>query len=126
MVKLVDLGIALVAGHQRLTGTGRVVGTPAYLAPEQALGGPVDARTDLYALGVMLYEWLVGSPPFEGDDAMSVIAQHVHAQPVPVGDREPHVPERLQELVGELLAKDPEARPQTAAAVREILAAGQG
>jgi len=122
-VKLVDLGIALAAGHDRLTGTGRVVGTPAYLAPEQAQGRPTDARTDLYALGVMLYQWVVGAPPFDGRHPMSVVAQHVHAEPVPPRDRRPEVPDALDRLILDLLAKDPAARPGTAAEVRERLSA---
>jgi pimeloyl-ACP methyl ester carboxylesterase len=122
-VKLVDLGIALGSGQERLTRTGHLVGTPAYLAPEQARGEPVDARTDLYALGVMLYEWVVGDPPFEGDDPMAVVAQHVHAEPSPLRERRPEVSEHLQELVLQLLAKNPAARPQTAAEVRERLIA---
>jgi pimeloyl-ACP methyl ester carboxylesterase len=126
VVKLVDLGIALGAGRDRLTQTGHLVGTPAYLAPEQARGGPVDARTDLYALGAMLYEWVAGSPPFEGDDPMAVVARHVHAEPAPLHERRPEIPGRLQDLILQLLAKDPAARPQTAAEVRERLIALDG
>lgn len=99
------------------------MGTPAYLAPEQAQGRPVDARTDLYALGVMLYQWVVGEPPFVGEDPMAVVAQHVHAEPVPPHDRQPAVPDAPDRLILDLLAKDPVTRPQTSAEVRERLIA---
>src|SRR4029450_5822776 len=82
-VKLTDMGIALARGAARVTRTGAVPGTPTFMAPEQALGGAVDGRTDLYALGVMLYSWTAGRPPFEGDDALAVVSQHIHAPVVP-------------------------------------------
>jgi pimeloyl-ACP methyl ester carboxylesterase len=120
-VKLVDLGISLATGSERLTGTGQLLGTPTCLAPEQALGGVVDGRTDLYALGVLLYEWAVGAPPFSGDDAMSVVSQHVHVAPVPPTDHRPDLPEALSSLILRLLSKDPEQRPASAADVRTEL-----
>ena len=120
-VKLVDLGIALVNGNDRLTATGLLLGTPSYLAPEQAQGSTADARSDLYALGAMLYEWIVGEPPFVAGDAMAVIAQHVHAAPTPPSDRRPELPAALDTLILRLLAKDPAARPGSAAEVRDTL-----
>lgn len=121
-VKLVDLGIALAAGEARLTGTGFVLGTPTYLAPEQARGGPVDGRTDLYALGAMLYEWTAGRPPFEADDLMAVVAQHLHVEPTRPAALRPDLPEPLSAVIVRLLAKSPSDRPATAAEVRAALA----
>src|SRR5712692_7515980 len=83
--KLGDFGLAKAAGRSRLTLSGAVVGTAAYMAPEQALGQPADARSDLYALGCVLYELLTGRPPFLGDDALAVISQHVNTAPVGEG-----------------------------------------
>jgi serine/threonine protein kinase len=105
-----------------LTATGLLLGTPSYLSPEQAQGATADARSDLYALGAMLYEWVAGEPPFVARDAMAVIAQHVHAQPTPPGERRPGLPAALDTLILRLLAKDPAARPGSAAEVRDALA----
>ena len=86
------------------------------------VGATADARSDLYALGAMLYEWIVGEPPFVAGDAMAVIAQHVHAAPTPPSDRRPELPAALDTLILRLLAKDPAARPGSAAEVRDTLA----
>src|SRR5438093_5678789 len=80
--KLGDFGLATAADHSRLTLSGTFVGTAAYMAPEQALGQRADARSDLYALGCVLYELLTARPPFLGDDALAVISQHVNTAPV--------------------------------------------
>lgn len=82
-VKLADLGLALPGYGARISRAGLVLGTPSYMAPEQALGQPVDARTDLYALGVLLYELTIGTLPFKGNDPLAVVSQHVHAPVVP-------------------------------------------
>src|SRR4030065_1949551 len=74
--KLMDFGLARSEGRSRLTVTGMVVGTVAYLAPEQALGGQVDGRSDLYALGAVLSEAVAGRPPFESEEPISVLTQH--------------------------------------------------
>jgi serine/threonine-protein kinase len=120
IVKLVDLGIArLLAAPDSatltdLTSTGTVLGTAAYIAPEQASGGWVDGRTDLYALGCVLFFLLSGAPPYEADSPVAVAAQHLHA-PVPsLRDRRPDLPIALDGLVRDLLAKDPDRRPQRA------------
>ena len=78
-----DFGIASARFHARLTATGRAMGTPHYMSPEQAMGKMVDGRSDLYAVGVMLYEMLLGFPPFDGADSYSVGYKHVHEAPVP-------------------------------------------
>jgi serine/threonine protein kinase len=119
-VKLADLGIAKLLSAEALTATTGVIGTAHYIAPEQARGGPVDGRADLYSLGCVLFEMLVGRPPFEGDAAALTYA-HVHRPAPRTRSIEPAVPERLDALVAALLEKEPSARPQSAAAVRAAL-----
>jgi eukaryotic-like serine/threonine-protein kinase len=101
----------------KLTGEGMMVGTIAYLAPEQALGRSPDPRADLYALGAMLYEMVTGGPPFAGDDAVAIISQHLRTPPVAPAWRNPEVPAPLDALIVSLLPKDPDGRPQSAAEV---------
>jgi class 3 adenylate cyclase len=120
--KLGDFGLAAVVDRSRLTLEGAMIGTIAYMAPEQALGRPADARSDLYALGALLYEMLTGRPPFLGDDAVAVISQHINTPPVAPSWHNPDVPRTLEALVLRLLAKAPEDRPESAAAVRRALA----
>jgi class 3 adenylate cyclase len=119
--KLGDFGLALALDRSRLTGGAMMVGTAAYMAPEQAVGGEVTARSDLYALGAMLYEMLTGRPPFLGDDAVSVISQHLNTRPVAPSWHNPLVGPDLEGLVLDLLQKDPEQRPASAAAVHQRL-----
>jgi eukaryotic-like serine/threonine-protein kinase len=124
-VKICDFGIARLprlTGQNTLTGPATKLGTSSYMSPEQALGGPVDPRTDLYGLGCTLYAMLAGAPPFAGDP-LSVLHQHVNEPPPPLRERRPDVPVELDALVSELLAKDPADRPADAAVVRERLAA---
>ncbi|MGD8396538.1 MAG: protein kinase, partial [Candidatus Eiseniibacteriota bacterium] len=122
-VKLADLGIALSRAHTRQTEAGTLVGTALYLAPEQALGRPVDARADLYALGVVLYELIAGRPPFEGDDPLTIVSQHLHAPVVAPRAFRPDLPSALESIVVDLLSKDPARRPGSA---REVLARFDG
>ncbi len=121
-VKLGDFGLAVSTDRTRLTHEGMMVGTAAYMAPEQALGRAADARSDLYALGATLYEMLTGRPPFLGDDAVSIISQHIHTPPVAPTWHNPKVSERIEAVVLAMLEKDPDKRPQTATDVREQLA----
>jgi tetratricopeptide (TPR) repeat protein len=123
IVKLTDMGIALARGTARVTRTGAITGTPAYMAPEQALGQLVDGRADLYSLGVMLYLWAAGRLPFDGEDALAVVSQHIHAPVVPPRTFRPDLPAGLEPLILRLLSKNPEERPATAAEVREALLA---
>ena len=109
-VKLADLGLALPADAARISRAGMIVGTASYMAPEQALGQPVDGRTDLYALGVLLYELTTGQVPFKGDDPLTVISQHVHAPVVPPRVLRTDLPRKLDALILRLLAKDPNQR----------------
>src|SRR4051812_20552210 len=109
-VKLADLGLALPSHGARISRAGLIVGTPSYMAPEQALGRTVDARTDLYALGVLLYELTTGRLPFAGDDPLTVVSQHVHAPVVPPRVLRPGLPRGLEAIILRLLEKDPNAR----------------
>ncbi|MEZ4403629.1 MAG: protein kinase [Kofleriaceae bacterium] len=122
--KLLDFGIAKLAdagpGGSH-TSTGAILGTPSYMSPEQCRGaGAVDARSDLYALGCILYQAVAGQPPFVGDGAGDLIAAHLVATPTPLGQRA-HVDPTLAGLVMALLAKRPDERPPTARAVIEVL-----
>jgi len=115
--RLGDFGLAVSVDRTRLTQEGMMVGTVAYMAPEQALGRAPDARSDLYSLGATLYEMLTGRPPFLGDDAVAIISQHIHTAPVAPSWHNPEIPPRLEALVLELLEKDAAARPNGAAAL---------
>ncbi|MFB9834796.1 serine/threonine-protein kinase [Actinoallomurus acaciae] len=117
-VKLCDFGIARLSDGTQLTAAGSFIGTPLYMAPEQFRGERLDARSDLYSLGCVLYELLVGSPPFDsGDNPAAIMYRHLNEAPAPPRSRRPDVPEHLDRLTLDLLAKDPAARPQSAAAV---------
>ncbi|MEL5961277.1 serine/threonine-protein kinase, partial [Streptomyces sp. CLV115] len=123
-VTVLDLGVASVLDTDttRLTHTGSPIGSPAYMAPEQAMGGAVGPYTDLYALGVLLHELLSGEVPFAGSTALGVLHRHLHEPPVPVRRTRPDIPEPLEALVLRLLAKDPQHRPSGAQEVYEHLA----
>jgi tetratricopeptide (TPR) repeat protein len=120
-VKLADLGLALPAYGARISRAGMIVGTAAYMAPEQALGQPIDGRTDLYALGVLLYELTTGRLPFTGDDPLTIISQHVHAPVVPPRVLRPDIPRALEAIILRLLAKDPAQRFASATETRAAL-----
>ncbi|MFI9627147.1 protein kinase [Streptomyces sp. NPDC052042] len=121
---VLDLGVASVLDTDttRLTHTGSPIGSPAYMAPEQAMGGAVGPYTDLYALGALLHELLSGDVPFAGTTALGVLHRHLHEPPVPVRRVRPDIPEPLEALVLRLLAKDPQQRPADAQEVYEHLA----
>lgn len=117
-----DFGIALVTSRPARELLGSTAGTPHYMSPEQSLGEQVDGRSDVYALGVVLYEMLTGTRPFTGRNATEVIAQHISA-PIPkVSDREPETPVALVRLVDRMLTKDPAGRPPAAELVNELTA----
>ena len=122
---VLDLGVASVLDTDttRLTHTGTPIGTPAYMAPEQAMGGAVGPRTDLYALGVLLHELVSGNVPFAGSTALGVLHRHLYEAPVPLRQVRPEVPEPLEVLVLQLLAKDPQHRPADAQDAYRRLAA---
>ncbi|MGQ0605164.1 MAG: protein kinase domain-containing protein [Anaerolineales bacterium] len=118
--KLTDFGLALDVS--RLTPSSPLlVGTVFYLAPEQALGEPVDGRADLYSLGVLLYELTTGVLPFTGDDPLAVITQHLHTPPAPPRVHNPDLPAPLDALIVQLLSKQPDDRPGSADEVRRVL-----
>ncbi|WP_338146034.1 serine/threonine-protein kinase [Streptomyces scabichelini] len=123
MVTVLDLGVASVMDTDttRLTHTGSPIGSPAYMAPEQAMGGAVGPYTDLYALGVLLHELLSGDVPFSGSTVLGVLHRHLYELPVPVRRLRPEVPEPLEALVLHLLAKDPQHRPASAQETYEKL-----
>jgi tetratricopeptide (TPR) repeat protein len=124
--KLGDFGLVAAMRHSgttlaRLTEEGGLLGTLAYVAPEQALGRAADPRADLYSLGVMLYELVTGRVPFASDDAIAIITQHLRTPPVAPAWHNAHVPKALDGLIVRLLAKDPRDRPQHAAEVSAAL-----
>ncbi len=117
-VRVTDFGIARAISEETVTATAAVLGTAAYLSPEQAQGRRVDARSDLYALGVVLYELLTGKVPFTGETAVAVALQHVRATPTPPRELVPTVSRHAETITLRLLAKDPDRRYQQADEVR--------
>jgi eukaryotic-like serine/threonine-protein kinase len=118
-VKVGDLGIARLAEGSTDGGTATIVGTPRYMAPEQASGLPVTPATDVYSSGIVLYETLAGRTPFGGDSAVEIALQHVQMQPPPLP---PRTPRSLEAVVRRALAKDPADRYQSAVVMAEALA----
>jgi beta-lactam-binding protein with PASTA domain/predicted Ser/Thr protein kinase len=123
-VKVMDFGIARAMDDMgaTMTQTSAVIGTAQYLSPEQARGQQVDARSDLYSTGCLLYELLTGRPPFVGDSPVSVAYQHVREDPVPPSHIDPDLPPGLDAIVLKALAKDREARYQSADEMRHDIA----
>ena len=127
VAKLRDLEIAAAGDdltrsptHQ-LTGEGRIIGTVAYMSPEQAEGKPVDPRSDIFAVGVLLHEMATGDRPFKGDTNVSIISSILKDNPAPVTDLNPRLPADLARIIRRCLAKDPGRRYQTAADLRNEL-----
>jgi len=121
--KIGDFGLALAVDLSRLTQPGMMVGTVTYMPPEQAMGGKVTAKADLYSLGAMLYEMVTGRPPFVGDDSVAIIGQHINTPPVSPTWHRADLPPALETLILQLLEKDPEKRPASAAVVLQALEA---
>jgi eukaryotic-like serine/threonine-protein kinase len=121
-VKVLDFGVARMLDMTTITQAASVLGTAAYMAPERALGGPGDARSDVYSLGCLLYAMLTGAPPFRAEHAAAVLHQHLNSVPSPAGDLRAGVPPEADALVAEMLAKDPADRPPDAKRVGERLA----
>jgi serine/threonine-protein kinase len=125
---LADFGLArpvIADGAAKITATGAVLGTLAYMAPEQFSGRPSDARADIYAFGVMLYEMLTGRVPFEGDSAQ-IMYGHLQQPPAPPRQLNPALPDAIERLILRMLAKNPDLRPHSAAELAAELRALQG
>jgi eukaryotic-like serine/threonine-protein kinase len=123
-VKVADFGIARAisdSSDQNLTKTGSVMGTATYFSPEQARGAAVDPRSDLYSLGVVLYEMITGNPPFSGDSAVAIAYKHVQENPTPPRRIDPSLPETLEAITLKTLAKNPANRYPSAQDMRADL-----
>ncbi len=123
-VKVADFGIARAMNapvEQNLTQTGSVMGTASYFSPEQAQGGQPDPRSDLYSLGIVIYEMLAGSTPFAGENAVAIAYKQVHDTPSPLTEINKAVPRPLEAIVEHLMAKSPSDRYQTAGELRDDL-----
>ena len=123
-IKIMDLGLALSLGlaDKRLTAVGSIIGTPAYLSPEQAQGKKLDARTDLYSLAIVMYELLTGTLPFDADDISAILIQQVSKIPVPPRDLRPDIPAWLEAIILRALEKQPAARYDSAKEMAVALA----
>src|SRR6185437_222577 len=121
--KLLDFGLARTVAETGLTAPGTVLGTPAYMAPEQIRGEAVDARADVYGLGAVIFRCLAGHPPFGGEHRIAVLAKVLVEEPPGLSQLVPGVPRGLDALVRRMLAKDPERRPHDGAAVVDALLA---
>ncbi len=125
-VKVTDFGIARAANLSTLTRTGSIMGSAHYVSPEQAMGEPVGPRSDLYSLGVVLYEMLTGTLPYDAETPIGIAMKHVNGHLTPPRDLNPEVPAWLNALTVKLLAKDPEDRSPDAETLVEALKARGG
>ena len=120
-VKITDFGLARSVDDVQITQAGMVYGTPLYMSPEQARGERVDQRSDLFSLGSVMYAMSTGRPPFRGDNGLAVLKRVCDDTPRPIREVNPDISESLVEIVNKLLAKNPDARFQTASEVAELL-----
>jgi tetratricopeptide (TPR) repeat protein/predicted Ser/Thr protein kinase len=120
-VKLVDFGVAKLAGQTTVTKTGRRVGTVGYMSPQQALGEPLDARSDVFSLGVVLYELIAGCLPFRGDVEAAMLYAIVHEDPKPLSAHRDDIPEALEQIIDKALRKEASDRYADAAEFMEVL-----
>jgi serine/threonine protein kinase len=128
IVKVLDFGIAKLLGdagdeHATMTMEGSLLGTPAYMAPERVGNQPYDGRADVYSVGIMLYQMLVGHPPFKAQDPVALAVQQMNATPPPPRDVKPDIPPAVEAVVLEALAKDPGLRPTAALLAQRFAAA---
>ncbi|MCB9787160.1 MAG: serine/threonine protein kinase [Deltaproteobacteria bacterium] len=126
-VKVLDFGVAKLRESSddggTVTKTGTIFGTPKYMSPEQAGGKSIDARSDIYAIGIMLYEMMAGTVPFNSDSSLGMLIKHIQEPPTPIEEMRPDLifPEEVKDLLDRLLAKSPDDRPQSAEAlIRDI------
>ena len=122
-VKLADFGIAKLFGAASQTAHGSIVGTAEFMAPEQAAGKPLDARADLYTLGLVMFTMIAGKPPFRGSQLTEIITKQLREAPPRVSSFHHDIPDELDHLIDELLSKDPAKRPASALAVGRRLTA---
>lgn len=122
-VKIVDFGIAAASKHaeSRLTRTGTLVGTPTYISPEQIQGKAVDGRTDMYSLGIIMYEMLSGQPPYQAEDPMALVFMHVEGNARRLDEVNPLVPRELADVVHKCISPDPEKRYHSMAELGQAL-----
>jgi len=117
--KVVDFGVAKLKEHTTTTGgltaSGSLIGTPRYMSPEQCAGLKTDARSDIYSMGVILYEMLAGRPPFDAPTATAIAIKHIQAVPPPLSEFRPGISAEIEQFITQVLDKDPDKRPQTAA-----------
>jgi serine/threonine-protein kinase len=125
-VKIMDFGIARVLGAEQKTVDGRLMGTPAYMSPEQVLGEEVDGRADLYSVGVLLYRLLAGALPFKADSALAMLQRQIRDEPISLHLQRPELPEWCEQIVRRALMKSPADRFQSAEEFREALADANG
>jgi serine/threonine protein kinase len=122
-IKIMDFGLARRQMEtSMITSPGTFIGTVVYTSPEQAAGKEIDPRSDVYAIGVMLFEMLTGKLPFKGEDPIAVLFQHIHNEPPLARDYNRDIPQELEDLIRQALSKDPEERPQSALAMARQLA----
>lgn len=121
VAKIGDFGLAVATDRSRLTQHGMMVGTVSYMPPEQAMGGEVTVKADIYSLGAMMYEMVTGRPPFLGDDAVSIIGQHINTPPVAPTWHNGLCSKPLEALIMRMLAKDPGERPESASDILSAL-----
>jgi serine/threonine-protein kinase len=124
LLKVVDFGLASAAidGDSRVTKTGAMVGTPAYMSPEQIRGEELNVRTDIYGLGVIMYEMFTGRLPYIGKDTVSVIYQHVQGKAIPPKELNPNISPEMEAIIVKAMAVDPSNRFESMLELRETLA----
>lgn len=125
-VTLTDFGLVKAATNTQITGEGAAIGTLKYISPEQAQGTEIDSRSDIYSLGVVVYEMLIGETPFAGTTPYRTLQQLIHESPPPLTQRSPQIPAQVEQVVLQALAKEPGRRFSTAGRFAEALATSTG